>query len=240
MFGDANLLEAWESAQYLAPSDRALKFLSFASPASEANAVEELTIGERDLRLMRFRKGLFGSKLEVQMPCGACGQNMEATLDLDSFAAPLEPPDKDDRLVNIKGRSLRIRAPKVKDVKEISGAADRSSIVKGLLASCVRTANGTALDPELLDAEEISQIGDCMAQLDSSADIVVALTCPHCGATAQWSFDIAHVLFREFDHFARQLLGDIHLIAAAYGWPESEILSISAARRRAYLDLIAS
>lgn len=36
----------------------------------------------------------------------------------------------------------------------------------------------------------------------------------------------------------RDLLLDVHLVAKAYNWPQSEILALSVPRRQAYLDLI--
>jgi len=35
----------------------------------------------------------------------------------------------------------------------------------------------------------------------------------------------------------QDLLGDVAELAAAFGWSESEVLALSEARRRAYLDL---
>jgi hypothetical protein len=238
MLGAAKLLETWESAQNLVPSDRALKFLDLASPHSEASALEDLTIGERDQRLMQLRKWLFGSQLEIQVPCSMCRETMEATLDLDQFAASSGSTEKDYHSVEIEGRSFRLRAPTVKDVAKIRGTNDRNAIVAALLAACVQESDGTTLDPERLSSAEVGAIAQHMAQIDSAADIVVALACPHCGATTQKSLDITHILFREIGEHVRQLLRDIHVIATAYGWPEHEILSLSAPRRRAYLDMI--
>jgi hypothetical protein len=238
MLGPAKLLEVWESAQDLVPSDRALKFLDLASPLSEAEALHDLTIGERDQRLMQLRKSLFGSSLEIQVPCDACRETMEATLDLDQVAAPGGAGDSHYHAVEIKGRSFRVRAPTVKDVAELRGIRDRNAIVMALLASCVQESNGTTLDPAHISSDDVAEIAQYMAQIDSAADIVVALACPHCGASSQKCLDITHILFREIGDYARQMLHDIHVIASAYGWTESDILSISATRRRAYLDMI--
>jgi hypothetical protein len=37
---------------------------------------------------------------------------------------------------------------------------------------------------------------------------------------------------------ARRLLLEVHNLASAYGWSESDILSMSALRRRYYLEMI--
>ncbi|HUD55174.1 MAG TPA: hypothetical protein VMR02_08095 [Terracidiphilus sp.] len=37
---------------------------------------------------------------------------------------------------------------------------------------------------------------------------------------------------------ARRLLYEVHTLAAAYGWSEREILSLSAPRRALYLEMV--
>ena len=47
-------------------------------------------------------------------------------------------------------------------------------------------------------------------------------------------------LWAEIHAWAQQLLRDVHTLAIAYGWSETEVLALPAARRRAYLDLVQS
>jgi hypothetical protein len=51
-------------------------------------------------------------------------------------------------------------------------------------------------------------------------------------------FDMLAYFWSEIQMGARRLLREIHVLASAYGWRESEILTLSAARRRAYLELV--
>jgi hypothetical protein len=37
--------------------------------------------------------------------------------------------------------------------------------------------------------------------------------------------------------YARRLLYDVHALASAYGWSEDEVLAVSPARRRCYLEM---
>ena len=46
-------------------------------------------------------------------------------------------------------------------------------------------------------------------------------------------------LWAELDGWARRLAGEVHLLAAVYGWGEAEILAMSPPRRRLYLDGVA-
>ena len=41
------------------------------------------------------------------------------------------------------------------------------------------------------------------------------------------------------NHWAGRMLLDIHALARAYGWSESDILALPPRRRQAYLELVA-
>jgi hypothetical protein len=77
-----------------------------------------------------------------------------------------------------------------------------------------------------------------MGEADPQADVAVDLTCPCCQHQWQRNFDIVSYLWTELRGWAEQLLREVHLLASAYGWSESEILQLSAARRRRYLEMV--
>ena len=47
-------------------------------------------------------------------------------------------------------------------------------------------------------------------------------------------------LWAELEAVARRLAMEVHTLASAYGWSESEILSLSDARRRLYLEMVSA
>jgi hypothetical protein len=49
---------------------------------------------------------------------------------------------------------------------------------------------------------------------------------------------IASYLWGEIDDWARRVLRDIHVLASAYGWRESDILDMNARRRETYLQML--
>ena len=63
--------------------------------------------------------------------------------------------------------------------------------------------------------------------------------CEACGHVGMAQLDVGAVLWDEIDARARTLLGEVHLLAAAYGWTESEILALGAERRASYLSMVA-
>ena len=52
------------------------------------------------------------------------------------------------------------------------------------------------------------------------------------------SFVADNIVDDRLDVAAGRLMRDIHLLASAYGWTEAEVLSLSAWRRQAYLDMV--
>ncbi len=64
------------------------------------------------------------------------------------------------------------------------------------------------------------------------------VTCDGCGARSASPFDIATFFWRELSARAQQILLDVHELARAYGWRESDVLSLSPSRRRRYLELL--
>jgi hypothetical protein len=239
MLGAATLLEVWESTQGLAPSARAQRLLHAALPHSETKDLLALTIGERDLCLLQWRKALFGSQLEIQTHCDTCRETLEATLDLDRFDFPLHQPNASHQIVSVDGSVFNIRSPKVGDVAFLTSDMENEDVIASLLVTCLTAEDGSAISAKKLESATIAKLAERMAEVDSAADIVIALNCPYCHTTSRKVLDIAHILFREIGRCARQLLMDIHSIASNYGWSENEILAMSRVRRRAYLDLIA-
>jgi hypothetical protein len=65
-----------------------------------------------------------------------------------------------------------------------------------------------------------------------------SVICPSCGCSWQTIFDIVSYLWTEVTVVAQRVLVDVHELARAYGWPETEILSMSAARRQFYLEMV--
>ena len=77
-----------------------------------------------------------------------------------------------------------------------------------------------------------------MAERDPQSDVRLDLTCPSCGHGWQVWFDIGEFLWHTLTARARRLIGDVHALAFTYKWTEADILSMSEARRRLYLDLV--
>ena len=77
-----------------------------------------------------------------------------------------------------------------------------------------------------------------MEQADPQANIQLSLQCPACRQESQVTFDIVTYFWNEINAWAHGVLRDVHILATAYGWRESDILSLSPWRRQLYLEMI--
>jgi len=89
-----------------------------------------------------------------------------------------------------------------------------------------------------LNDEEIGHLAARMAECDPQADVLIEMICPDCSHAWTSIFDISAFFWKELQAEAKRLLLEVHALAWAYGWSEGDILSMSAARRRSYLDMV--
>jgi hypothetical protein len=86
----------------------------------------------------------------------------------------------------------------------------------------------------------LAEIETRMTEADPQSDVVLEFACDACRHDWTTTFDIGHFLWEEISARAARLLLDVHLLARAYGWTESEVLMLSDARRAAYIDMVSA
>src|SRR5262249_23550211 len=84
----------------------------------------------------------------------------------------------------------------------------------------------------------VEEVENKMASADPMAETLLVLRCPTCAREWDERLDIARFVWAEIEYRARLLLWDIHRLALAYGWTEAETLSLPAARRAMYLEMV--
>jgi hypothetical protein len=126
------------------------------------------------------------------------------------------------------------------DLVELSALPDLAAAESALLRRCVLSARSgeRVLSPEELPSPVITALAARLAEVDPQADVQLSLACPACDHRWQEPFDIVTFFWREIEAWAAHLLREVHLLAMAYGWSEAEIVSMSPARRRRYLELV--
>ena len=232
----SNLLAAWERGLTQRPFEQALALLAAACPEETSVELAELSIGQRDARLLRLRTATFGERLTSVARCPQCAETLEFEFDVSDILVESEPPSS--LSIEVDGYTAEFRLPNSADLAAIAGANGHTS--SHLLERCILslTHAGIPVHVAALPETVIAAISDCMAQADPQNDVQIDLSCPACGQNWRAPFDIVSYLWSEVNAWAGRLLGEIHTLAFTYGWAEADILAMSSTRRRRYLAMI--
>jgi len=84
----------------------------------------------------------------------------------------------------------------------------------------------------------VSGLELCIEGKIPQADISMKVSCVNCNHRWDIQFDIMSYLWIRINNWAVSLLKDLSQLAHAYGWSESDILNMSPARRKIYLEMI--
>jgi hypothetical protein len=227
---ESRLLTIWEAAVERPPLSRAL-VLAIAGGAPPAD-VADLSIGHRDQYILALRQDWFGEVLRSVVDCPACGEELE--LELGSAEVNAGPPVEDWGAVAADDVDVEFRLITSQDLLAVAGMPDaRRQLIERCVTSARRGANVvTSLSDSVLDA-----VSAAMSTLDPQADVFVDLDCAVCGHRWGAPFDIAGYLWAELNARANRLLRDVHSLATVYGWSEADVLAVSPARRRCYLEM---
>jgi hypothetical protein len=232
-------LAVWERGQARGPAQRGLDLLALAHPEMAVEALADLSIGARNGALLALYEAMFGSRIEGCADCPACAEPMET-----SFAvADLLSSSRGDGLPQLCIGDYRVFLRLLTSRDLIAAAEAKPEDRRGaLFARCVVSANvgGEEVPATALPAEIVQAAARSLSGADPQADIQLSLSCAACGHRWAAPFDILRFLWTKLDAWAKRQLREIHVLACAYGWRESEILALSPLRRSHYLELIES
>jgi phage FluMu protein Com len=209
--------------------------------------MDSLTIGERDALLAQIRGRTFGRDLASVATCPVCREVVEVSVDVRAIfpdktqAAPSEETSRQPLVIAAGDFVVHVAVPAVRDVEAIVTTATPAEGLRMLWRRCILRAEHRGEPYEVDDLPEhvCALIDKRLAEADPQGAVYLSLHCPGCDHRWRLLFDMAAYFWIEIQMGARRLLREIHLLASAYGWGESEILSLSAARRRAYLEMAA-
>ncbi len=232
----ADLLDVWEQGRGQAKIARALTILARSLSSADRDALADLPVGERDALLLQLRELSFGPVAECVARCPACDATIE-------FAVPVrellvERSVEAESVVDWQGVRLRVRPVTSRDQLSLAGLTDPGAMTDILLRRCTAVMEAPSGTVEAVPPAAADRVAAEMARLDPGADLSFKLTCPSCSTAWTSLFDVASYVWREVDAAAHGLTADVHALATAYGWSESEILSLTPVRRRAYLERV--
>ena len=224
----ADFLDLWERGFRLHPIDQGLLALSAALSGTPYDSLADWPLGRRNRALAELRCGCFGPQLQGWTSCPQCAEKLEFQMDTRAI---IEQEPASTETVATGGHSFRL--PTSRDLARSIREPDSREAAHRLLASC-------CLDeaPPRWTDDELEQIGESMAVADPLSETRLTLDCPNCGNRWDETLELAAFLWAEIEARARRLLLDIHTLASAYGWTETEILSFTDRRRAAYLEMV--
>lgn len=236
----AQLLDAWEQGLSQPAYRRVLPLLAAVSPDSSIDTVATLTIGERDRSLLTVRQWTFGAQLAGVADCSECNERLEWLHSVADLYVEQQFDANGELSLEADGYSINFRAPNISDLAAPAGCADIATAHRALLERCVFKAqlNGQDIPASELPGEIVALIAERISKADPQADLKIDLRCPVCNANWQAIFDIESFFWSEINAWAQRTLWEVHLLAGAYGWPESEILNLTPGRRQLYLGLV--
>jgi hypothetical protein len=237
----AQLIGAWEAGVSRHSVDRALTLLAAACPEMTFAELAALPVGRRDACLLELRESLFGPSLDCYAECPRCQARLEFRADVRELLTRTHVNQDPLRRELVCGDvQLRYRAPDSADLAAISCCADAVAARSLLLERCVlkATRGGTPLALGEISAQALDELSSELGASEKCADISFGLQCTACAHSWDLAFDIASFLWTEVSLLAKRYLHEVHTLAWAYGWREADILGMSPARRRFYLDRV--
>ncbi|TAM62905.1 MAG: hypothetical protein EPN49_03155 [Rhodanobacter sp.] len=241
----AQLLQVWERGGGQSAAACGLLLLGIGCDEYSAEAIAALPLGRRDALLLQLRARLFGAEICGVADCPQCAAAVEATFRCEDLLSAQDACAASaasfEHVSPAHGFHVHFRLPDSNDLLALENCADAAAARRLLLERCVLAARrGEApCEPRTLPAAVQAEIAQAMAAADPQADLQLAFTCPSCAHSWQPLFDVAGFLWRELHAWALRMLRDVDTLAHAYHWREADILSLSARRRLAYLELCA-
>jgi hypothetical protein len=231
----SELLAVWERGAGETAAGRALLLLGAACGEGGEDPAQ-LSVGERDRRLLTLREWTFGPELAAVAACPDCGGAQElqfrvADVRVEDAAAGTRPPLE----LAVAGYQVRFRLPNSLDLRALESGDGN------LLGSCVleATHEGELVSADGLPQVVVAAISERMSEADPQAEVELSLDCPECHRGWTEVFDIGAFFWNEIQAWAIRQLREVHHLAGAYGWSEAQILALSPFRRSVYLNLIA-
>jgi hypothetical protein len=226
----SDLINLWERGHGMHAIDRALLALSMAFPESSAT-LPDWVVGRRNQALLELHRSLFGPSLQAWAVCESCGEKMEFSIDANALLQQNLGAASSDQTVVFNGQSFRL--PTSRDLADVARQSSAQQGALRLMQRCLSNASG----PSAWSETEMEQVGEKMAMADPLAEIRLSLPCPACGNETTETVEVTSFLWGEIEGCAKRLLWEVHAIASAYGWTESEVLSLSPARRARYVEM---
>ena len=227
MTSAAGTLELWDALAAAPQAARGAVVLVARGLSADLASACERPLAEASAAALDELRERGGSTLDTVIACPRCAALMEVPLELDLFA---DDPFAGESVVG-DGGDVVVRAPTTTDLLEALATDDPAATLR---ERCVAWPTGADDD---LRARADHAVDAAVERAVGAAGATIRVECPDCGATVSADVDVVRLLVDRVTEHAQTVLAEVAALARAYGWTESEILSIPEARRRVYLAL---
>jgi hypothetical protein len=221
----AATLDLWEALSATTPAARGAIVLVARGLAANIEEACDLPLASAAAAALAELRSRSGPELATVVACPACEALLDVPLRLDDFATRTSEPEGEVRV-----RGVVVRAPTTADVLAALDFDDPAQTLRDRCETWPSDAHG--------DHELAARVAEAAERLAGAAGVTARLTCPECGNDVEADVDVVRLLAERVADQARAVLADVATLAAAYGWSEREILTMSPVRRRSYLDLV--
>jgi hypothetical protein len=225
--------------QSLAPMPMLLELARRVGSAATGDPLDWAGLPATDLfaAALVMRRSWLGDMIRTDTTCPSpgCLQRIDVSFGIADYLEHHRPR-----------RSRRVTKESAEGWFALDGAAARFRIptVADLLDAASEGVPADTLADRCIDAPEMSsalarRLDRALARLAPRLDDLIGGSCPECRREVAMRFDpLAYTLAELRSAFSGIYL-ETHALAAAYGWPEQQILALPRSRRRCYAALIA-
>jgi hypothetical protein len=232
------ILTIWEQGISQLSTQRAMIILSTAMPTVNPQDLEELSLGNRNLKLLNIREALFGTKIDCLAHCHHCQEFLEFNLD-STLLKSETPPSSHEFVCTIEETKYKLRLINCQDLAIAAQQPNVAEAERVLIERCILSIDDQeVVAPQSPPKAVHEKLAVVLQRHDPLAELLIHLTCPICNKNFQTALEIADFLWNEIATYAKQLLSEVHLLAQTYGWNEETIFALSRARRQYYLQQI--
>jgi hypothetical protein len=223
----------------------------------DAPIARRLLVGDRQFILLKLREETFGETVQGSVPCPWPDCGTQVGVSFSTSEVPVEESTDKGPVYTLTlsreampgadepQRTVMFRLPNGGDQEALSPllAENEAAALGGLLARCVVRVGSDAH----VDEDSVSRLSPLarqeierqMERVAPNVDLLMEATCPECGREFRAPFDLQRFFFGELRLTGDFLYREVHYLAYHYHWSEREIMEMTRARRRRYIDVLA-
>ncbi|MDH3403452.1 MAG: hypothetical protein OES32_06420 [Acidobacteriota bacterium] len=207
------------------------------SPATP-ESVRRLTIADRQFLTRQLAAQLGRDGLWLTARCGHCDAHYDFYVEQSILPAKQGRADSPYVTVETSRGRCRLRLPTGADQEAVAALDEPDGALAALVERCLVAVGESEVDAEdgmrpPFDDDDLERIDRALEEAAPEVTLWVQAACPECAGINQVWVDPYACL-----EDGGELFVEIHQLAMGYHWSESDILSLTPARRRLYLRLL--